>query len=389
MAAASVHIPVLSEESISLLDVHPGGTYVDGTVGLGGHASRILARLAGRGRLIGLDRDSDALVQANERLSSGSESVLQLFQEDYRNLPFLLQKLNINSVDGFLFDLGVSSYQLDAPGRGFSFRCDGPLDMRMDQRQEETAADLVNHLSQKELQRILKEYGEEPSARRLADAIVERRRSQPFERTLELAQLAQRVKGGRKGRLHPATQLFQALRIAVNSELKGLGELLEKAAHLLSPGGRLVVISFHSLEDRIVKRTLRKLAGKCVCGMPADFCRCPRREVIEILTRKPITPSESETAKNPRARSAKLRAARRSQTSRQESAGRQGATSDPKTTRQKQTHYNNDKSRLPFSRRPRRTSAPAHALRLVSALWDFADRIGTRSAATPRLARSY
>ncbi len=310
-AAAPTHIPVLLQEVMRFLQVRPGGVYVDGTIGLGGHGKEILARLQGSGRLIGLDRDQDALVQAQERLS-WSAGNLQLFHEDFRSLPAILNQVEVPAVDGLLLDLGVSSPQLDTPSRGFSFQAPGPLDMRMDRQQPGTAADLVNSLSEDELTRIFRQYGEEPSARRIASAILRRRRTQRFTRTDELAQLVEEVKGGRRGKkIHPATRIFQALRIAVNQELQGLAEFLHQAVQRLKSGGRLVVISFHSLEDRIVKRALQKEAGRCVCRRPAHLCDCPRLIHIRILTRKPVTASPSETAKNPRARSAKLRAAER------------------------------------------------------------------------------
>ncbi|MEE8585429.1 MAG: 16S rRNA (cytosine(1402)-N(4))-methyltransferase RsmH, partial [Acidobacteriota bacterium] len=250
-----------------------------------------------------------ALVQAEERLG-WSAGNLQLFHKDFRSLPALLNQVEVPEVDGLLLDLGVSSPQLDTPSRGFSFQSPGPLDMRMDRQQPQTAADLVNSLPEDELSRIFRQYGEEPSARRIASAILRRRRERKFTRTDELAQLVEEVKGGRRGKkIHPATRVFQALRIAVNRELEGLAEFLHQAIQLLKSGGRLVVISFHSLEDRLVKRTLQKEAGRCVCRRPPPLCDCPRLIHIRILTRKPVAASQSETAKNPRARSAKLRAA--------------------------------------------------------------------------------
>lgn len=302
------HAPVLLEEALRLLAVRPGGVYVDCTVGLGGHSEEILRRLNGSGRLIAFDRDEDALVQATERLG-WSTPTLQLLREDFRRLPRIAHGFGLSEVDGILADLGVSSLQLDTPSRGFSFRHSAPLDMRMDRNLPRTAADLVNQEPQEELERILREYGEEKSWRRLAEEIVRRRRSQPIETTSELADLVVSVKGRRPSeRIHPATQTFQALRIAVNDELRGLDDFLHGAIGLLGAKGRLVVISFHSLEDRIVKRTFQLEAGKCVCFRPADLCNCPRLKTVRILTPKPIRAGEPETAENPRARSAKLRA---------------------------------------------------------------------------------
>lgn len=312
MTAQEIHKPVLLEEAVDLLDVRPGGLYVDCTVGMGGHASEILRRLGDSGLLIGFDRDPDALAAAAERLSFGSTR-LELIRDDFRSLPSRLAE--IEKVDGFLFDLGVSSLQLDDPERGFSLRNDGPLDMRMDRGAQLTAADLVNTAPPEELARIFREFGEEPSARRIAAAIVQHRRQQRLTRTSDLAGLIERIKGtrpGRSRRIHPATQVFQALRIAINKELEGLEDILRHAIGKLGPAGRIVVISFHSLEDRIVKKTFQMEAGRCVCKRPADFCTCTRQERVRVLTRRPMTASKSEVAENPRARSAKLRAIERS-----------------------------------------------------------------------------
>ncbi len=311
MTATVEHIPVLLRESIELLAVRPDGTYVDGTIGLGGHSHEILQRLHRGGQLIGLDRDAEAIAHARDRLSRLGGS-FRLFHQDFRCLLEVLQGLRIRAVDGILLDLGISSYQLQTPERGFSFRLTGPLDMRMDRDQLTTAGDIVNSSDQQELIRIFREYGEESAARPIASALLEQRRERPFATTEELAALVESVKGRRPGtKIHPATKVFQALRIAVNGELIGLGRFLEEAVGWLNPGGRLVVISFHSLEDRIVKRSFRRAAGQCICYQPGDLCQCPRTELVKILTRKPLPPSASETAENPRARSAKLRAVER------------------------------------------------------------------------------
>jgi 16S rRNA (cytosine1402-N4)-methyltransferase len=303
------HRPVLLKESLELLNVRAGGVYVDGTVGLGGHAEEILQRLGKEGRLIGLDRDAAALKRATQRLE-GQKAKSEFYNENFKNMPLLLRRLGIERLDGCLLDLGVSSLQLDTTERGFSFREEGPLDMRMDLSQKTTAANLVNELSEEELSGIFREYGEERAARRIASAIVQRRKSMRFRTTTDLATLVEQVKGRLPGsRLHPATLVFQALRIEVNQELKGLEELLGWVIGVLVPGGRLVVISFHSLEDRIVKRVIQKESGKCVCFRPGDLCVCPREERIKVLTRKPIIPSDAEIEANPRARSGKLRAA--------------------------------------------------------------------------------
>ncbi len=301
------HIPVLLEETLDLLAVRPGGVYADCTVGLGGHAEAILGRLGGGGRLIGLDRDEEALAEARRRL--GERPNLALFRDNFKNLPLILQRLGVEGLDGCLLDLGVSSLQLDEAGRGFSFRAEAPLDMRMDRGGPTHAGHLVNSLSEERLARIFKEYGEEPQARRLAAEIVRRRAAAPIRTTRELADLAVRVKGARPGaRIHPATQIFQALRIEVNQELEGLEPFLDWAIGFLRPGGRLAVIAFHSLEDRIAKNVFRLAAGKCVCRRPQPLCECPRVERVRILTPKPVTASRQEAADNPRSRSAKLRA---------------------------------------------------------------------------------
>ncbi|HLV00704.1 MAG TPA: 16S rRNA (cytosine(1402)-N(4))-methyltransferase RsmH [Acidobacteriota bacterium] len=303
------HIPVLLDEAVELLNVRPGKIYVDATVGLGGHAKRILAQLQGHGQLIALDRDEEALEIARAEL--GGSPLVSFYRENFKNLPLILRNIGIDKIDGCLLDLGVSTLQLLTPERGFSFQEEGPLDMRMDREQRTTAAHLVNQLPEPELVRIFKEFGEEPQARKIAAAIVARRRQAAFQTTGDLARLIEKVKGRRHGRIHPATRVFQALRIEVNQELVGLEEFLEHTIDLLNPQGRLVIIAFHSLEDRIVKRTFQKQAGKCICFKPRDLCTCPRRAKISILTRKPLYPSEAEISRNPRARSARLRAAER------------------------------------------------------------------------------
>jgi 16S rRNA (cytosine1402-N4)-methyltransferase len=311
IAAPVEHVPVLAQEAIGLLHIQPRGTYVDCTVGMGGHSERILQRLKSGGRLVALDRDKDALEMARTRLSGYLHS-LELHHDNFKNLPLILRNLGIHFIDGCLVDLGVSTYQLNASERGFSFREDGPLDMRMDLEQRLKAEDLVNRLSEEELSDIFRRYGEERQARKIASAVVESRMSGKLRSTRELAELIEAVKGGRKGsRIHPATRVFQALRIVVNQELDALDTFLSQTIALLRSGGRLVVISFHSLEDRIVKKTFQIEAGKCICFKPRELCSCPRIENVEILTRKPVKPSPMELAENPKARSAKLRAVER------------------------------------------------------------------------------
>ncbi len=307
------HVPVLLDQAVEFLAPERGGVYVDCTVGLGGHARAILAR--GReARLIGIDRDPRALALAAERLAEFGERV-ELVEGEFSDLDEILTGRGIGKVEGILADLGVSSLQLDEAERGFSFRRAGPLDMRMGVAGR-TAAEIVNTYAEGDLERILREYGEERDARRIARAIATARERQPIETTSELRQLIARVKGGgrewtggREGRVDPATRAFQALRIEVNQELVGLRRLMDQAIGRLESGGRLVVISYHSLEDRIVKTALRDLER----GQVDQVSGRPRAEtrLIAVLTKKPLRPTEEEVALNPRARSARLRAARR------------------------------------------------------------------------------
>jgi 16S rRNA (cytosine1402-N4)-methyltransferase len=306
------HRPVLLEETIEFLQPEHGGLYIDGTLGLGGHSEAILEASADT-RVVGLDRDREALRWATERLARFGTR-FRAVHADFRDIARVLEEAGIERVRGVLVDLGVSSLQFDSEERGFSFRHDAPLDMRMDATgDEETAAELLATLAEEEIARIIYEYGEERHSRRIARWIVERReRGEPVRTTKELAELVARAVRARKAdRIHPATRTFQALRIAVNRELEGLDEFIETAIDLLEENGRFCAISFHSLEDRIVKRALRRLSGYCECDRRAPFCSCGARRAVEILTRRPISPGEREVEENPRARSAKLRACRR------------------------------------------------------------------------------
>jgi 16S rRNA (cytosine1402-N4)-methyltransferase len=305
------HIPVMRTEVLHLLRCRPGGIYVDATLGLGGHAQAILEKILPGGVLVGIDRDKESLERAHARLKPFSGSC-RLFHDNFKNLPLILNNLATRPVDGILLDLGVSSYQLLSPERGFSFQSDAMLDMRMDRTQQYMAADLINNMSESELADVIYRYGEERLSRRIAAAIVQERRKAPIIRCTQLAEIVSRVYRVRSHYgVHPATRTFQALRIAVNEELEGLEQLLTEATGFLKTGGRILVISFHSLEDRIVKQTFRRLAGHCVCGAPRELCVCPRHAVACILTPRPITPSVKESAANPRARSARLRAMER------------------------------------------------------------------------------
>ncbi|MCK4261780.1 16S rRNA (cytosine(1402)-N(4))-methyltransferase RsmH [bacterium] len=303
------HIPVLVKEALRFLNCRPGGIYVDCTVGEGGHAKAMLERLGGQGKLIGIDQDGEAIKRTAERLKKYRN--LTLIQDNFRNLSPLLKKLALHAprVDGLLFDLGVSSLQLDSPERGFSFRFE-PLDMRMDTRisSTATAAHLVNRLSREELIKILKEFGEERWARRISKLIVERRKEEPIRTAGQLVEIIKEAIPRLGGRIHPATRTFQALRIAVNQELEALKEGLEGGIKVLSSGGRICIISYHSLEDRLVKEQLKRWANPCQCPPRWPVCRCQGKPVLRILTKGPVRPGQEEILRNPRSRSAKLRA---------------------------------------------------------------------------------
>ncbi len=303
------HDPVLLQRVIELATpARPDGILVDATVGLGGHAVALLERWPDA-RLIGIDRDPRALAIARERLTPYSGRV-RLFEAKHESLIEILDGEAVDRIDLLLADLGVSSLQLDEASRGFSFRAEGPLDMRMGEGGV-TAADLVNELDERALARLLREWGEEPMAGPIARAIVRARDEAPIETTGRLAAVVRTVKKPRRDRIDPATLTFQALRIAANEELVGLGAFVESGATLLERGGRIAVISFHSLEDRIVKRTLRKLEGECVCPPGMPVCGCGAVRVVKVITRRPVEAGDEEVRSNPRARSAKLRVAER------------------------------------------------------------------------------
>ena len=308
------HRPVLLRETIQFLAPERGGLFVDCTVGLGGHSKAILES-SSETRVIGLDRDAEALRSASQRLARFGQRFRGV-HEDFREVGRVLDDLDESEPAGLLADLGVSSLQFDSPTRGFSFRFDAPLDMRMDpDRAGETAADLLLRLPEEEIAAVIFEYGEERNSRRIAKWIVEsREQGKPITTTRELADLVARAAGQRKRwQIHPATRTFQALRIAVNQELEGLGRFVETAIDLLQPDGRFVVISFHSLEDRIMKQELRRLSGYCQCESQAraTVCTCGARRIVEILTKRPVTADPIEIDANPRSRSAKLRACRK------------------------------------------------------------------------------
>jgi len=301
----SPHEPVLYQEIIDYLRPISAGKYVDATVGAGGHAHGILQSSSPDGRLLGLDLDDYALELAGQRLLQFKSRVV-LRKASYATLKEQLQLVGWDSVQGILIDLGVSSMQVDIPERGFSFLTSGPLDMRFDAASGKTAADLVNLLPVEDLTNILREYGEEPQARRIAHAIVANR---PMYTTLELSEVIQKAVGLHRGRIHPATRTFQALRIATNEELQSLESVLPQAVAALAPQGRLAVISFHSLEDRITKHFLQRESRDCICPPKQPVCTCQHRAKIKLVSRRAISPDENEVRLNPRARSAKLRVA--------------------------------------------------------------------------------
>ncbi len=300
--ANTPHQPVLYHEIILALQPKNEGLYVDGTLGAGGHARGILEACAPDGRLLGLDLDPQALALARKTLAPYGERA-RLMRASYDSLSAILQEIEWEKVDGILLDLGLSSMQLDTAERGFSFQQDAPLDMRFDPDSTTTAADLVNRLPQEELADVIYEYGEERASRRIAQAIVKAR---PLQTTRQLAAVIESVLP-RKGHIHPATRTFQALRIAVNRELERVENVLPQAVAALRSGGRLAIISFHSLEDRIVKEYFRRESRDCLCPPRQPVCTCGHTATLREISRKPITPGEAETAANPRARSAKLR----------------------------------------------------------------------------------
>lgn len=302
------HRSVLLEETIEQMNIKPEGIYVDGTVGGGGHALEVCKRLAGKGRFIGFDQDADAVQAAGERLRDFSDRVT-IIRSNYCHMAEELQKRGITSVDGILLDLGVSSYQLDNADRGFTYREDAPLDMRMDQRQTCTAADIVNTRSEQELYRIIRDYGEEQFAKNIAKHICQARKEAPIETTGEFIEIIKRAIPARMraGKGHPAKKTFQAIRIELNQELNVLRDSLDGMIGLLNEGGRLCVITFHSLEDRIVKNNFRKNENPCICPPEFPVCMCGRKSRGRVVTRKPILPTEQEIEENKRSKSAKLR----------------------------------------------------------------------------------
>lgn len=302
------HVSVMLCEAVDLLAVHPGGVYVDGTLGGGGHSEEILRRLGGTGHLYGIDRDEEAIAAARARLNGAGN--FTAIHGNFHDVKALLSERGVEQIDGMLIDLGVSSHQLDTAGRGFSYHADAPLDMRMDRSQALDAREIVNGWPEGEIARILRDYGEEKWAARIAAIIAEHREKAPLETTGDLvacvdAAIPKRVRMQDAG--HSARRTFQALRIAVNDELDPLRQAIEDMVALLAPGGRMAALTFHSLEDRIVKQTLRTLANPCTCPPKIPVCVCGKKPVVRVLGGGGIKPSAEEVARNPRARSAMLR----------------------------------------------------------------------------------
>ena len=302
------HKSVLLYETVDSLNIRPDGIYVDGTLGGGGHAYEVCRRLGEHGRLIGIDQDADAIAAATKRLEPFADKVT-VVRSNYENIASVLHELGIEKVDGIYLDLGVSSYQLDTASRGFTYREDAPLDMRMDQRNTQTAADIVNTYSEMELYRIIRDYGEDRFAKNIAKHIVRQRQEKPYETNGELIETIKaaipakiRATGG-----HPAKRTFQAIRIELNHELDVLNCSIDTMIDLLNPGGRLSIITFHSLEDRIVKKRFRDNENPCICPPEFPVCMCGRKSKGTVITRKPIVPGEEELEYNKRSKSSKLR----------------------------------------------------------------------------------
>lgn len=301
------HVSVLLDECLDGLDIKPDGIYVDCTLGGAGHSSEIIKRLSDKGLLIGIDQDTDALKAAGEKLSQYDNKIL--VHNNFHNIKEILEELNIEKVDGILADLGVSSYQLDNPERGFSYMHDAPLDMRMDRDNSLSAYEVVNQYTWEQLTHIIRTYGEEKFATRIADFIIKARTEKPIETTLELVEVIKSAipaKARREGP-HPAKRTFQAIRIEVNGELRIIEDMIKDGVEKLNVGGRMAIITFHSLEDRIVKNTYRNLQNPCTCPREFPICICNKKPMIKVVNRKPIIASDEELEFNPRSRSAKLR----------------------------------------------------------------------------------
>lgn len=302
------HVSVLLDECIKGLNIKSNGTYVDGTIGGAGHACAICKKLDETGHFIGLDQDNNALEISKERLHDVRPKVT-LIKSNFVDIKQVLERLNVGGIDGMLIDLGVSSHQLDEPSRGFSYMHNAPLDMRMNQDALYNAYELVNTMSKQDLYQVIKMYGEEKWAKRIAEFIIKEREIKPIQTTYELVEVIKKAipQGARKDGPHPAKRTFQAIRIAVNRELEIIAPMIQDSVVKLKQGGRLCIITFHSLEDRIVKHTFRELENPCTCSKDLPVCICGKKPVVKVVTRKPILPSVEEIERNPRSRSAKLR----------------------------------------------------------------------------------
>ncbi|MGE5677415.1 MAG: 16S rRNA (cytosine(1402)-N(4))-methyltransferase RsmH [Pseudomonadota bacterium] len=306
------HIPVLLQETLKYLDPKAGGVYMDGTLGGAGHSSEIVKRIIPGGVLIGIDQDSNAIEAAGKRLEPYKENVI-IVRNNFRNIKSIARENGFNAVDGILLDIGVSSHQLDEEERGFSYMHDGPLDMRMNTERDYDASDIVNEASEQEITRILRDFGEEKWAARIAKFIIQERKNGRIDTTFKLVDIIKRAipAAARREGGHPAKRTFQALRIAVNDELEVLEQALRDSVDILKPGGRLVVITFHSLEDRIVKTVFNNLEKPCTCPPQLPVCVCGKEPQLKVLTKKPVSATEEELEMNTRSKSAKLRAAER------------------------------------------------------------------------------
>lgn len=304
------HVSVLLNECIENLNIKEDGVYVDCTMGGAGHSKEIVKRLSDKGLFIGFDQDKNAIATAKERLSEYSDRV-KFVHSNFENIKEELEKLGVDKIDGVLADLGVSSHQLDEADRGFSYMHDAPLDMRMDIRQSFSAYDVVNTYSEEDLARIIRDYGEDNWAKRIAKFIVEERKNKPIENTGELVEVIKKAipKKARIDGPHPAKRTFQAIRIEVNNELGVINKMIRDAVSMMNKGGRVCIITFHSLEDRIVKNEFKELSLSCICPPSLPICQCDKVSEVKVITRKPILPSDEEIEMNPRARSAKLRVA--------------------------------------------------------------------------------
>ncbi len=305
------HKPVLLEKTIDYLQCKQNRIYLDGTLGRGGHTEAILNEIGDTGLVIGIDRDLKAIKDVKKKFSKYNN--LKLVHDNFIHIPEILEELHINAVDGMIFDLGISSPQVDNPDRGFSYQKEGPLDMRMNREQSITAADIVNNYTESELTRVISEYGEENWASRIAEFIVNSRNRERIDRTDQLVEIIKNAipASARRTGGHPARRTFQALRIETNNELKQLKSMISEAVKCLKPEARICIISFHSLEDRIVKHTFRELARDCICPPDLPICTCNHQAEIKVITRKPVTADSKEIKENPRARSAKLRVAQK------------------------------------------------------------------------------